>query len=635
MSFSLISCAGQKSTQPPEKKQAPGSGEQEMVFGGEYAKLSPQQQKIIDDWFIHFNQATGNTFEPEPSYNEIPISSRTTFEAVTHALQTTKLTDKEGNSLGSALDIISVLETVRGKIPGAGGDLQFRIYVIVKPDAYDVLQQSREFKRKGDNTIYHKGYPINFRQDGKEPTMQVSMSRDKRHADIDVDYRSSKFPMALFNGHLTSSNSDIRAGKNYDRHTNKWSGFANWWRNLFGLRTSSETTELQEIDDTDIPLVPKVSSKEKIEEAVYDFLNTWLVEQKPIFSAAYFSPESYHCLEYLKESETGDEDTLITKSFARYRLLAEMENVNRILGKHSNLDGLISGVQPKNPTVRTISHPYSDQFSVAEVPEDVGRAFLCSNRDADWLEKVRTPGTEKYGKYFGIGFRIFEAPDDPGEVVYLLWTKEDKYWKIVSFEVDPPEEGDVVPDVNPDRFDIEEIPEIYTVGDPEQIHANTAFLKSWLGDQDFDAAFEYFASECYDCVLLYMEKSDKMSRQKLGQTLKERFRNTKKFIERVERLEDVIEGVDVDHPDIKNVSHAHENYFSILSIPDYYGEQVDCKTEPADDYFPADDVPRVYGNYYITALMMAVPGMDRGVLYLLWAKRDGNWKITAYRVISP
>ena len=44
--------------------------------------------------------------------------------------------------------------------------------------------------------------------------MQISMSEDGLQADIDVDYRSSGSPQSLFNGHLTASNSDIRAGEN-------------------------------------------------------------------------------------------------------------------------------------------------------------------------------------------------------------------------------------------------------------------------------------------------------------------------------------------------------------------------------------------------------------------------------------
>ena len=65
---------------------------------------------------------------------------------------------------------------VRGKIPGASGDEQFRIYVVLRPDAVATLEKSREFRRGADNTVYHKGYPINYRQQGGVPSMSACRS---------------------------------------------------------------------------------------------------------------------------------------------------------------------------------------------------------------------------------------------------------------------------------------------------------------------------------------------------------------------------------------------------------------------------------------------------------------------------
>ena len=67
------------------------------------------------------------------------------------------------------------------------GDHHFRIYVLLKPDALDRLYRSREFKRTRDRTIFHIGYPINFRQQGGAPSMQVSLTRTGRRADININ----------------------------------------------------------------------------------------------------------------------------------------------------------------------------------------------------------------------------------------------------------------------------------------------------------------------------------------------------------------------------------------------------------------------------------------------------------------
>ena len=42
----------------------------------------------------------------------------------------------------------------------------FGFYVVLKPDAREILGKSQQFQRKGDNTIFHKGYSINYRGSG-------------------------------------------------------------------------------------------------------------------------------------------------------------------------------------------------------------------------------------------------------------------------------------------------------------------------------------------------------------------------------------------------------------------------------------------------------------------------------------
>ena len=113
---------------------------------------------------------------------------------------------------------------------GAASDQQFRMYVRLTPAAIDTLGKSREFKRGADNTVFHKGYPISYRQQGGAPSIQVSIALDHRRADVTSTIATRASPSALFNGHLTTANSDVRAGDNYDRHNNRWTGFQNWWR---------------------------------------------------------------------------------------------------------------------------------------------------------------------------------------------------------------------------------------------------------------------------------------------------------------------------------------------------------------------------------------------------------------------
>jgi len=138
----------------------------EQSFGSGWEDLAPPQQALLRDWIRRYSEVTGEKVDPLAAFERAPVSVRTTYDAVTNALLTTPLTGENGDSLGTALDLISSLETVRGRVEGGRGDVQFRVYALLKPGAVDTLIKSREFQRARDNTIYHKGYPISFRQQG-------------------------------------------------------------------------------------------------------------------------------------------------------------------------------------------------------------------------------------------------------------------------------------------------------------------------------------------------------------------------------------------------------------------------------------------------------------------------------------
>jgi hypothetical protein len=218
-----------KATNPPKQQ----NGDQEI--GKSYSKLQPEQKRLVDDYVSHYNQTTGSKIVPQEAYDNARLSMRATFDAVTHALLKAKLTDAKGKSLGRAVDLVNAIDEVMGEQSGVGGDRQFRIYVYLKPNTAEVLAKSQEFFRDRDNTSYHKGFPISYRLKNGPPSIQFSISRDNKMADVDVDYRSSGFPKGLVNGHLSASNSDVRAGNNLDKHGDRWAGLNGWWREGFGI----------------------------------------------------------------------------------------------------------------------------------------------------------------------------------------------------------------------------------------------------------------------------------------------------------------------------------------------------------------------------------------------------------------
>ena len=100
------------------------------------------------------------------------------------------------------------------------------------------MARSQQFSRRADNDDLSQGLSDQFPRHGRDAVDPDFPALDRLHADVDVDYRSPAFPVSMFNGHLTASNSDVRAGNNYDRHAREWNGLPNWWRSFFGIRVT-------------------------------------------------------------------------------------------------------------------------------------------------------------------------------------------------------------------------------------------------------------------------------------------------------------------------------------------------------------------------------------------------------------
>ena len=81
-----------------------------IVFGRSYEDLKPEQTRLIDDWFKRFGEVMEREVDPAKEYNRVPVSYRTTFEAVTHALMTTGITSASGEKVEAAIDLVARLD---------------------------------------------------------------------------------------------------------------------------------------------------------------------------------------------------------------------------------------------------------------------------------------------------------------------------------------------------------------------------------------------------------------------------------------------------------------------------------------------------------------------------------------------
>src|SRR5262249_14001989 len=161
---------------------------------------------------------------PEDRFRALTPSEQTTYDAITHALMRSNLTDDEGRPLGRALDLVTGLDRIAGQQAGRSGDLQFRLYVRLRPDARETLERSRELAPHPETPAYHAGSPHSSRL-GPTPSIHFSLAEDGLSADTDADSRTRKVPKSLFNAHLPASTSDVRAGDTALQPPRRWNGF--------------------------------------------------------------------------------------------------------------------------------------------------------------------------------------------------------------------------------------------------------------------------------------------------------------------------------------------------------------------------------------------------------------------------
>ncbi|HSF14372.1 MAG TPA: hypothetical protein VLK65_02335 [Vicinamibacteria bacterium] len=616
--FGLL--AGALSATPGLFLQPLSTGRFELLYG----ELAPEQKVMVDDWIHRYGETRGESLDPQ-LYNELPLSVKTTFAAVTHALVHTALTDGDGNPLMSeaqkpltALDLVSKLDTVRGRVKGASGDEQYRIYVQLIPDAIALLEESTQFSRGHDNTVFHKGYPQNFRSGNGVPSIQFSIARDGVLADIDVDYRSSKFPVALVNGHLSSANSDVRAGDNYERHVGVWAGLENWWNGWEGL--GDWFAALFGARGLDIPDKTEKGDGE-VEEAMQDFLQSWLVAERPDVAMSYFSPDIYKCF-------AGGEDATNSDVPVEQRMYRKMSEAVRVVGNPRRLEDVVQGVvltALELPVIRDNAH--QDLFVLYNVPPERVMEYECGFRNLS-IPMAQRAAFRRSGDYV-LGTFFLQSGEMRGVTAALLWNRESDGWKMVSFELEPAER--LVPDLHTAplvaqaRGDLE--------ADPDFARANEAFIDAWFVKRDFEAALEYVSPASFPC--LPEPEPDEVTREP-----RDRF---------ADALKSVSEFVgEVDHAGLNEAiarvppwgtsfldATPDESPVTLIAIPDDAAASYRCGADPSAVAAVGRRGASGQGNFYGSAFRLKLAGGEQpGTFLLLWGREENKWKIISFDVVS-
>jgi len=592
------------------------------AFGQSYATLLPEQKRLLDDFVRRYNQTTGSKLNPEQAYDGARVSVRTTFDAVTHALLSTKLTDDKGQSLGLAIDLVEALDQVLGEEPGAGGDRQFRMYVYLKPNAIDILSSSREFFHEKDNTIYHKGFPICYRLKNGPPSIQFSITKDERMSDIDVDYRSSAFPKALFDGHLTAGNSDVRAGGNLTTHDDRWAGLNGWWRQVFGFSLGSSVKPSKDVATgraPTIPVNPRVTANQGIDASVHDFLTSWVVNRQPENAIAYISPISYPCLETIAAKKQKP----IPPGMVRFNTLMAMNRFNASLGNVTSVEDVFEAATNWKTDLKEEKNAYPAEFRLVEVPSDMAQYQECVQAQGE-------SGKKEKGEFYGAALRG-TLGDGRNKVMSLLWTKEGKYWKIVAIRIDDGSDAGITPKTAAALLP-EAKPQIIS-GDPKAVKDITSFYESWIAKRDPADAARYVSERSYQCLAA---PSGAEKGLKPADRIQKALTNPLERVPKETNLSDMMSSVQPVNELVRPVEQGNSNAFAIMAVPDQMADSFLCQRrqlpEKTPELKPSD---AKYGSYYLSASRLNYGKEESPALLLLWTREKGQWKVAAWAVEVP
>jgi hypothetical protein len=612
-------------TQPNQKETATSQKpkSETLELGKSYAVLRPEQKRLIDDYIRHYNATTGSDLVAEQAYDNARLSTRTTFDAVTHALLNAKMTDAQGKSLGRAIDLVNAVDQVMGEESGVGGDLQFRLYVYLKPDALDILSRSQEFFHDKDNSVYHKGFPICYRLKKGPPSIQFSISRDHKLADIDVDYRSSGFPKALVNGHLSASNSDVRAGNNLDRHDGRWSGLNGWWRNVFGqLGTGGKPPkETAAARLGNIPLNPGVKADQGVDKSAHDFLQSWVVGKEPNKSVAYFSRLSYQCLEVVAQ-KSGQP---VPPGMIRLRTMMAMQKFSESTGTVNSVADVFEPADKWSQALKPAKNAYASEFLLVSVPEDMGP-------DEECVATSNNTSKGSSGKYFATAFRGKQG-DSRNKVMSLLWAQEGGYWKIVAIRIEDGSDAGIAPK-NAAAQAVPAVEEPQSIaGDPAAVKEITEFYQTWIVKRNVIQASAFASPNSYACLAAPSEdqkKSTPIARIQSG------LQQPLARIPSGANLSDMMSSLQPQNDLLRPVQQENSNAFAIMAVPDQKASSFLCRHRQIAEASPelkAADAK--YGAYYLSASRLNYGDERSPALLLLWTKEEAGWKVVAWAVELP
>src|SRR6185436_2490054 len=150
-----------------------------------------------------------------------------------------------------------------------------------------------------------------------------------------------------------------------------------------------------------MPAEPSARAGMQPAEAVFDMLNTWLVNRDIENIISYFSDQSFACADL-------DRGEKLDHGMAKFRVFMALQRANQRFGSVNQLADISTAVPLEGSGERSkaVQHPYPGQFTLYDVREDAAEQFKCENRLDARLISPKAAASKAFSKYYGAVFRL-------------------------------------------------------------------------------------------------------------------------------------------------------------------------------------------------------------------------------------